>query len=177
MNFFEKTITSDEIFRGKVFSVKKETVLLPDNSKANREVVIHNGGVGVLPIDENRNVILVKQFRKGAEKEMLEIPAGKSEPGEDPKTCALRELTEETGYTSSNLTYLGNFYPTPAYCSELIHIYKAEDLIFKGQKLDDGEFLKLITISLEDAYNMVLSNEIIDAKTIIAILKAKEILK
>lgn len=176
MKFFEKTITSDEIFKGKVFSVKKEIVLLPDNSKANREVVIHNGGVGVLPIDENKNILLVKQFRKGAEKVMLEIPAGKSEAGEDPEACAMRELLEETGYTSSKLTYLGNFYPTPAYCSELIHIYKAENLIFKGQKLDDGEFLELVTISIEDAYKMVLSNEITDAKTIIAILKAKETL-
>lgn len=176
MNFFEKTVVSEEVFSGKVFSVKKETVLLPDDTKAYREVVIHSGGVGILPIDEDNNITLVKQFRKGAECETLEIPAGKLEKNENPIDCANRELLEETGFTSCNIKSLGEFYATPAYCSEVIHLFMATGLTYVGQKLDDGEFLELIQIPLDKAYDMVLSNEIKDAKTIIAILKAKSII-
>lgn len=177
MKFFEKTITSEDIFKGKVFSVKKETVKLPDDTNAYREVVIHPGGVGILPIDNNKNIILVRQFRKGAESEVLEIPAGKIELNESIESCAKRELLEETGYVSDNIKYLGEYFPTPAYCSEIIRIFLATDLKYIGQKLDEGEFLELVKLKFNDAYKMVLSNEIKDAKTVIAILKAKEILK
>lgn len=176
MKFEEKTIRSEEIFKGKIFTVKKDTVKLPDNSEASREVVTHHGGAGIIAVDDDRNILLVRQYRKGVEREVLEIPAGKLEKNEDPKKCCERELLEETGYAAGTITDLGKIYPTPAYCSEIIHIYMATDLIKKEQKLDSGEFLEVIKVKLDKAYDMVLSNKIRDAKTVVAVLKAKQML-
>ncbi len=176
MKFEEKTIKSEEIFRGKIFTVKKATVELPDKSQAFREVVIHHGGAGIIAIDSDKNILLVRQYRKGVEREVLEIPAGKLEENEDPKKCCERELLEETGYAAGEITDLGVIYPTPAYCSEITHIYMATDLIKKEQRLDSGEFLEVVRVKLDEAYDMVLSNKICDAKTVVAVLKAKQLL-
>lgn len=175
MKFSEKTIKSQQIFDGKVFSVKKDIVKLVDDSEAIREVVVHNGGAGILAINEDKKVILVRQFRKGAEEETLEIPAGKLEVGEEPTECVKRELLEETGYFAKKIKSIGQFYPTPAYCTEKIHLFMATQIEKQNQKLDDGEFLEIVELDFDKAYNMVLSNEIKDAKTIIAILIAKNI--
>lgn len=177
MTFTEKTISSDTIFKGRVFDVCRQTVRLDDNSEAGREVVVHNGGAGILAIDDNKNIFLVRQYRKGAEREMLEIPAGKLEKGENPKACAVRELREEIGAEAKNICFLSEFFPTPAYCSEKITVYLASELTMHEQKLDSGEFLEIIKMNFDEAYQKVMSGEIIDAKTIIAILKAKFILK
>ena len=107
----------------------------------------------------------------------MDIPAGKIELNESIESCAKRELLEETGYVSDNIKYIGEYFPTPAYCSEIIRIFLATNLTYVGQKLDEGEFLELVKLKFNDAYKMVISNEIKDAKTVIAILKAKEILK
>lgn len=176
MSFSEKTISSKTIFEGRVFDVCSQQVLLDDNSKAYRELVIHNGGSGILAIDDDKNIFLVRQYRKGAEREMLEIPAGKLEVGEAPIDCAIRELGEEIGAEAKEVIPLGEFFPTPAYCSEKISIYLATQLTYHSQKLDKGEFLEIVKLKFDEAYNMVISGEIIDGKTIIAILKAKAIL-
>ena len=106
MGFFEKTVSSKTIFEGKVFDVCCQEVILDDNSKAYREVVLHHGGAGVLALDKYKNTFLVRQYRKGAECEMLEIPAGKLEKGENPKACAIRELQEEIGAKAGSIEKL-----------------------------------------------------------------------
>lgn len=173
MDFEEKTKAVKNIFDGKIIKVRVETVELPDGTTATREIVSHGGGVGVIAIDENNEVLMVSQYRIAARETVLEIPAGKLEKGEDPAECGKRELAEETGYEASELTYLGAYYATPGYCEEKLYLYLARGLKFVGQNLDDGEFLNVQRYKLDDLYNMVMENKIKDAKTAVAILKAK----
>lgn len=176
MDFEEKTISTENIYDGKVVRLRVEKVELPDGKKSTRELVGHSGGVGVIAVTEERTVFMVSQYRIAAKSMMLEIPAGKLEQGEDPLECGKRELIEETGYKASVFTHLGEYYATPGYCEEKLNIYLARDLTFVGQNLDEGEFLNVQTYSLDELYRMVMENQIHDAKTAIAILKAKAIL-
>lgn len=176
MNFEEKTISSEPIYNGKIINVRKDTVQLPNGKTALRELIAHPGGVGVIAVDENKDVFMVTQYRIAAKSDMLEIPAGKMEYGEDPLECGSRELIEETGYKAKNFIHLGEYYATPGYCEEKLNIYLAQDLEFVGQNLDEGEFLNVKKYSLDELYKMVMDNKIYDAKTAIAILKAKAIL-
>lgn len=176
MNFEEKTISSELIYNGKIINVRKDTVQLPNGKTALRELIAHPGGVGVIAVDENKDVFMVTQYRIAAKSDMLEIPAGKMEYGEDPLECGSRELIEETGYKAKNFIHLGEYYATPGYCEEKLNIYLAQDLEFVGQNLDEGEFLNVKKYSLDELYKMVMDNKIYDAKTAIAILKAKAIL-
>lgn len=176
MNFEEKTISTETIYDGKIIKVRREQVELPDGRRAERELVGHYGGVGVIAVDENNEVFMVSQYRIAAKSMMLEIPAGKLEYGENPLECGKRELIEETGYRAKEFTHLGEYYATPGYCEEKLNIYLARYLEFVGQNLDDGEFLNVKKYSLDELYKKVMQNEIYDAKTAIAILKAKEIL-
>ena len=114
----EVTVKSDKIYEGKVINLKVDTVELPDKRYSKREIVEHSGGVGIIAITEEDNIVLVKQYRKAIGKTILEIPAGKLELMEEPKGTAKRELEEETGYISDELKYLTEFYPTPGYCTE-----------------------------------------------------------
>ena len=175
-NFEEKTLSVENIYDGKVVKVRKETVLLPDGKTAKRELIAHNGGVGVLAVTKDGDVLMVNQYRIAAKSMMLEIAAGKLEEGEEPLECGKRELIEETGYEGGKFTYLGTYYATPGYCEEKLTLYLAEDLKWVGQHLDDGQFLNVKTYKLNELYNMVMNNEIHDAKTAIAILKAKALL-
>ena len=176
MNFEEKTISSEPIYNGKIINVRKDTVQLPNGKTALRELIAHPGGVGVIAVDENKDVFMVTQYRIAAKSDMLEIPAGKMEYGEDPLECGSRELIEETGYKAKNFIHLGEYYATPGYCEEKLNIYLAQGLEFVGQNLDEGEFLNVKKYSLDELYQMVMDNKIYDAKTAIAILKAKAIL-
>ena len=176
MDFEEKTLRTENIFEGRVIHVRKEEVELPDGSIADRELIAHPGGVGVIAVDENRQAFMVSQYRIAARSMMLEIPAGKLEYGENPLECGKRELVEETGYSAEEFTHLGEYYATPGYCEEKLNIYLARNLEFVGQRLDEGEFLNVKKYDLDELYQMVMDNKIYDAKTAIAILKAKEIL-
>lgn len=176
MDFEEKTISSESIYDGKIIKVRVEQVELDDGSTAMRELIAHPGGVGVIAVDENNEVFMVTQYRIAAKSMMMEIPAGKLEYGEDPLECGKRELIEETGYKAGEFTHLGEYYATPGYCEEKLNIYLARGLEFVGQHLDEGEFLNVKKYSLDTLYKMVMDNEIHDAKTAIAILKAKAIL-
>lgn len=176
-NFEEKTLSVENIYDGKVIKVRREIVELPDGNTAHRELIAHNGGVGVIAIDDDENVFMVSQYRIAAKNMMLEIAAGKLEEGEEPLECGKRELIEETGYEGGSFTYLGTYYATPGYCEEKLTIYLARDLKWKGQNPDEGEFLNVKKYKLDELYDMVMNNEIHDAKTAIAILKAKAILK
>lgn len=176
MDFTETTISTKEIYSGRIIHVKEDTVRLPDGKIAGRELVLHNGGVGVIAADENNNVLMVRQYRKPYEEVVLEIPAGKLEKGEEPQSAGLRELCEETGYMAHKSRFIGKCYPSPGYLNEVISLYLAEDLEFVGQELDAGEFVEVEKIPLSRLFRMVMDNEIADAKTQIAILKAYKIL-
>ena len=176
MDFEEKTVSSKSIYDGKIIKVRVEDVELPDGRMAKRELIAHPGGVGVIAVTDDRQVFMVSQYRIAARDMMLEIPAGKLEYGEDPLECGKRELTEETGYTAKEFTHLGEYFATPGYCEEKLNIYLASGLEFIGQHLDDGEFLNVKKYDLDELYSMVMDNKIHDAKTAIAILKAKTIL-
>lgn len=176
MHLEEKTISVEKIYDGKIIEVTREKVLLENESEAYREVVHHTGGVCILPINDKGEVLFVKQFRYPFKEVLLEIPAGKREKGEDPKECGVRELKEEVGAESDNITYLGKLYPTVAYDTEIIYMYMAENLSFGEQDLDEDEFLDIVKIPLDKAYDMVMNDEIPDAKTQIAILKARALL-
>ncbi len=176
MDLIEKTLSTKEVFDGKVVKLRIDTVELPDGSIQTREVIKHPGGVGVIALDSDKNVLMVKQFRPGAKGVLLEIPAGKLEFGENPAECGKRELLEETGFVADEFIHLAKFYATPAYCEEVINIYFAKNLTEAEQSLDEGEFLSVEKIAFDKLYSMVLNNEITDGKTVIAVLKLKEIL-
>lgn len=172
----EKTISSDRIYTGKVISVKVDTVEVENKGYQKREIVEHPGAVGIVAINDNNEVILIKQFRKSIEKVIWEIPAGKLEPGENPKECAIRELKEETGYEAENLKLIHKFYTSSGFSNQKIYIFLATGLIDGESKLDEDESLEVYNINLEEAYNMIIKNEIEDAKTSIGILLAKELI-
>ena len=141
-------------------------------------MVHHSGGVCVVPLTEKGTVLMVKQFRYPMQQVTLEIPAGKLEAGEDPADCGRRELREEAGRTCGKYTPLGKLFPTPAYDTEVIHMYLAQELSApEAQDLDDGEFLDVTELPLEQAVQMVMDGEIPDAKTQIALLKTYVLLQ
>ena len=172
----EKQISREEIFHGVALHVVKDEILLPNGKKSVREISLHNGAAAVIPILPDGRVIMEKQYRYAHGRVMLEIPAGKLDtPDEIPLEAAARELREETGAVAKKITPLGKIAPSPALINEVIHLYMAEDLTFGENDLDDGEFLDVELIHLDNLYEMVMRGEIADAKTQIAILKAKQL--
>lgn len=172
MHLAEETLQVEEIYNGKILRVTRDTVRLENGKTSIREVIHHSGGVCVVALTNEREVFFVKQFRYPFGEALLELPAGKREEGEDPMECGIRELREEIGAEAGQFLSLGCLYPTVAYDSEVIHMYLAKNLKFFEQRLDEGEFLDVIKMPLEKAYQMVINNQIPDAKTQIAILKA-----
>lgn len=172
MHLLEECISSEQKFDGKVFKVKLDKVKLENGKTAFREVVHHNGGVCILPVTENNEVIFVRQFRYPYMESILELPAGKLEVGEDPSEAGKRELLEETGCTCRKYTSLGKLYPSPGYVDEIIHLYLAEELEYNEQKLDEDEFLDIVKMPFDKAVEMVMNNEIHDSKSQVCILKA-----
>ena len=176
MKLTEEKLDSTLKYKGVVIDVYNDRVLLENGKETTRDVVRHPGGVCIVALNENNEVYFVRQFRYPHGKVLLEIPAGKLEWGEDHFACGKRELLEETGCTADEFTYLGCLLPTPAYDTEVIHMYMAKGLHKSSQHLDEDEFLEVSLIPLAKAVEMVMNNEIHDAKTAIAILKAKAIL-
>lgn len=173
MNFEEKTVSSKNIYNGKIINVKLDVVKLPDGTLAERELVEHHGGVAVLAFDEDGKVLMVEQYRKPYDELTIEVPAGKLEVGEEPLECGMRELHEETGYIAGEMELLFIMYPTPGYCSEKLYIYHAKNLIKAEQMLDEDEYLNVLRYDIDEAYDMVRGQKIRDAKTVAAILMAK----
>lgn len=169
----EKKLSSEEIFRGKVFRVFRDTAQLPNGKTAVRDVVRHNGGVIIVPVDGDGNVHMVRQFRYPCDRVLLEVPAGKLEAGEDPFSAAVRELEEEVGATAGHWEDLGKVLPTPGFCDEVHHLYLAEQLTMGKTHPDEDEFLEQTVIPLGEACAMALDGRIGDSKTIIALLRAK----
>lgn len=176
MDLIEKTLSSEKIFDGRILHIRRDAVRLPNGGEAFREVVDHPGGVCVLALDDQNRVLLVSQFRYPYGQVLRELPAGKLEYGEDPAKAAVRELKEETGAVAGEFRFLGELYPSPGYCGEIIRMYLARELTFGETHLDEDEFLNLERIPFDQLVEQVLSGEIRDAKTIAAVLKGKLLL-
>ena len=173
MKYQEKKLSGKMVYEGKILKVRVDEVSLVNGRTAVREVMMHPGGVAVVPLLTDGDVICVRQFRYPMGQVVLEVPAGKLDRGEGPLAGAKRELEEETGYTAKEYVYLGEFYPSPGFCDEVLHIYLATGLE-KGQAHpDEDEFLDVEKISLEELAGMIGRNELPDGKTIAAVLKAK----
>ncbi len=173
---FEKRLSGDVRFTGRIFTVTVDDVELEDGTQSKREIVHHHGGACILPLFDNGDICLVRQFRYAFGKELWEIPAGKLEIGEDPFEAARRELTEECGLTADTYIDLGEMYPTVGYCSEIIYMWAATGLHKADMHLDAGEFLTPQRVPLDEAYRMVMSGEIRDGKTVAGILKLKALI-
>ena len=177
MDFTEKPLKQDYLYRGKIVNLRVDNAELPDGTTALREVIEHPGGVCVAALTEKEELLFVEQFRYPYMETVLELPAGKLEYGEDPFEAGKRELLEETGAAAKNYRDLGKLYPTPGYCGEIIHMYLAENLTFSEQHLDEDEFLEVRRIPLAEAFQMVMRNEIRDSKTQVGILKTYQLVK
>ena len=177
MNFEEKTLRENEIYKGRIITLHVDDVELPDGTKATREIVEHSGGVCVAAMTEEKELYFVRQYRYPYKRVLLELPAGKLERGEDPMQAGIRELEEECGVVADEVISLGTVYPTVAYCSEIIYLFAAKGLKKTRQHLDEGEFLDVEKISIEKATEMVMKGEISDSKTVALVLKINNLVK
>ena len=176
MELWEKTVSSQTIYEGKIITVKLDQAQLVNGATASREVVEHPGGVAILPLYDDGTVPIVRQFRYPFQKVITELPAGKLERGEDPRPAALRELEEEVGVTCGELTYLGCLYLSPGFSTEVLHMYLARDLRQGACHPDEDEFLEVERVPFGTLAGQVLSGEITDAKTVALVLKTKLLL-
>ena len=177
MDLTEKKLSEEKIFDGVVLHVRKDIVELPNKNTATREYIKHNGAVCVIPVTNDGEVVLEKQYRYPIGRVVTEIPAGKLESGEDPLEAAKRELYEETGYIPGKMQYIGDYLGSPALLEERVTMYLATELTKGDAHLDDDEFLEVFTMPLEEAYQRVMNNEFADAKTQLCIIKAYILLK
>lgn len=161
------------LYNGRILDLARETHRMPDGREARFEVVQHSGGAAALPVLADGRLILIRQFRPAIEDFILEIPAGRLEPGEDGAACVGRELQEEIGYRAGQLKKLGEIYSSVGFCNELIHIYLATDLQQVGQQLEEHEFIDLQIMTLDDALELVKNGLLLDAKTKVALLQYK----
>ncbi len=165
MNF--KVKKSEIIFRGHVFDLQVDEIEYDSGNKGIREVAVHNGGAVVVAVKNDGKIILVKQFRYPFQNFLIELPAGKLEKDEDPKVCAERELTEETGYTAGNIVKLGKIYTTPGFCTEVLHIYLAGNLKPGNHNREEGEYgMEVFEFTLDEINDKIRNGEIVDAKTL-----------
>lgn len=171
-NFEEKTIHTKKIFEGNIIDLQVDEVSLPNGKVSKREIVKHPGAVAIIAITKDKKIVLVKQYRKPLEKHLIEIPAGKIDNNEQPLVAAIRELEEETGYTTKELSFVTSFYTSPGFANELVHIYITDSL----EKLetpvagDEDEFIEIMELTLDEAKQYVEDEQIHDAKTNYAIL-------
>lgn len=177
MELTEKTLSSKNVFDGRILHITLDEIELPNGKKSKREVVNHPGGVTVAALDEDNNLLFVRQFRYPYKEVVLELPAGKLEKGSTPLENGKRELMEETGAEGYSYISLGQLYPSPGYTSEIIHLYACKVKSQGSSNPDDGEFLNVEKIPLDKAVEMVLNNQIPDAKTQVAVLKTAMLIK
>ncbi len=170
MQLEEQTVEQTTVYQGLIVNVRRDKARLPNGKIVNREVVEHPGGVAVLPLDDQGNITMVRQYRYPGQQLMLEIPAGKLEPGEDPADCGRRELHEEVGFTAGRYELLCTMDPSPGYCAEKLHLYLARQLTYIGLQPDDDEFLDIVKLPFADVVAQVCRGELSDAKTALAVL-------
>ncbi len=175
MTFEEKTLGTERLFEGKIINVRRDRVTVMEGESF-REIVEHNGGAVIAAVKADGKMIMVRQFRKPAERVMLEVPAGKIDPGEDPAVTAVRELKEETGYTAGKIRKLTQMYPSVGYSEEILHIYLCTDLEAGDTNPDENEAIDIEEYPVDTLVQMVMNGEIQDGKSQIAILMVKTLL-
>jgi len=162
----EKTLSSKLIYNGRAVKLRVDTIQMPGGRETTREIVEHSDCVAIVAVDENENVLLVRQFRKPVEKELLEIPAGGIDAGEDPVAAVIREMQEETGYLPQKVERLGGFYSAPGYCTEYLHLYLATDLVPSQLHAEDTESISLVPVPVSEITDLLASDRIHDGKTL-----------
>jgi len=177
MEFFEKQIEKKTMYEGLIVNVRRDVAEIQNGKHVPREVVEHPGGVAVVPLTEEGKVLMVRQYRYPMEEELVEIPAGKLDHGEDPFECAVRELAEETGCTAREYVFLGEMYPSPGFCRERLYLYLALDLKYGEMNLDEDELLSVEAYDIDKLTDMIMENKLPDAKSIIGIMKTKRYLE
>ena len=169
--FTEKTLSSKTVYKGRIFDITSDEIVLSDGLKRNREIIHHPGGVVILALKDDGNILLVKQYRYAVKSVQTELPAGRLEKGEDPLLAAQRELREETGYIAKNWESLGYIFTTFGICDEKLYLFKATGLAFDKPDPDEGEILDYFELPLSDVHNLVKNGTINDAKTICALAR------
>ena len=172
MTFEEKTLKSEKIYEGAIINLRRDKVTVQGGTSY-REIIEHNGGAVIAALTEDKKLVMVRQYRKPADKVMLEVPAGKIDPGEKPLDAAVRELKEETGYTAEKVEFLTQFYPSVGYSEEVLYLYLCTGLTPGETNFDENEAIDIEEVELDRLFKMAMSGEIDDAKTLIAILMVK----
>lgn len=172
MTFEEKTLKSEKIYEGAIINLRRDKVTVQGGTSY-REIIEHNGGAVIAALTEDNKLVMVRQYRKPADKVMLEVPAGKIDPGEKPLEAAVRELKEETGYTAEKVEFLTQFYPSVGYSEEVLYLYLCTRLTPGETNFDENEAIDIEEVELDRLFKMAMSGEIDDAKTLIAILMVK----
>jgi len=165
----EKTLTSKSVYRGHIINVRVDNVEMPTGRQSVREVVEHTDCICVVPIDDQGNIIMVKQYRYAVGKDLLEIPAGGVEPGEKPEDAVRREMSEETGFTPALVRKIGGFYSSPGFCTEYLHLFMGTDLKPNRLTAEDTDAIEVVKIKPEGIDNLISSGTICDAKSIAGI--------
>lgn len=177
MNYEEKTISRQQVYKGNIINVERLTVELPNGKEATRDLVTHPGASVVIPIDEKGRLYMVRQYRKPLGKVSLELPAGKLDAGEEPSACASRELKEETGLKAKVVKHIASIHTTPGFCNEVLHMFVATGLEEGEACADEDEFISSESYDINELVSMILTGKITDAKSMIGILLADKILK
>lgn len=176
MTFEEKTLETERIYEGKIINLRCDKVTV-ENGTSYREIIEHNGGAVLAAVTDEGKMIMVRQYRKPAERVMLEAPAGKIDKGETPLETATRELKEETGYTPAKVEYMTEFYPSVGYSEEVLYLYLCTGLTAGETCPDENEALDVLAMDVDELYQMVMKAEICDAKTIVAIMMVKALIE
>lgn len=176
MTFEEKTIKSERIYEGAIINLRRDEVTV-QNGTSMREIIEHNGGAVLVAVTSERKLVMVRQYRKPAGRVMLEVPAGKIDPGESAEAAAKRELKEETGYTAGKIKFLMQFYPSVGYSEEILYLYLCTDLTPGETNFDENEAIDIEEYEISRLHRMVMDGDIQDAKTIIAIMTVKNLLE
>jgi ADP-ribose pyrophosphatase len=170
----EETLSSRKVFEGRALKLRVDTVKLPGGKQTTREIVEHENCVAIVALDDADNILLVRQFRKPVEKDLLEIPAGGIDPGETPEEAVRREMREETGFLPRKVAKLGGFYSSPGFCTEYLHLYLAGDLVTSPLQAEDSESISLVRVPLSQIPGLIASGAICDAKSIAGLLAFRE---
>jgi len=166
----EEALSSRVIYSGHILKLRIDQVRLPDGSQSSREIVEHGNAVAIAAIDADDNILLVKQYRRAAGKDLLEIPAGCVDPGEEPDATVIREMQEETGYRPNKIKRLGGFFSAPGFCTEYLHLYLAEELAPGKLHAEDTDSIELVRVPLDEVEGLIDSGVICDAKSIAGLL-------
>ncbi len=172
----ERCISSSRLYDGRILNLRVDDVQLDNGRPTKREIVEHRGAAAIVPITDSGNVILVRQYRYAVSTELLEVPAGTLEPGEDSESCARRELEEETGFRCREIRKISELFVAPGYSTEKIHVYLAKGLTKSNMRTEEDEQIKVETLSIASALERIRMGEIRDAKTICALFRSAELL-